>query len=125
MAPRKEDSLLANWKCLLAAVLVSLSPFQYGIDFSAIGGLQGMYTHWMTSQSTITDSGSHGRIPPGLRLQRSNDANRIQYHRRATAAHRVADDPWSDGIGGDGRSPSPVPGPQGLPLAGMLDHLRG
>ncbi|PSN59452.1 general substrate transporter [Corynespora cassiicola Philippines] len=35
-------SLLENWKCLLACTLVSMSPFQYGIDFGAIGGLQAM-----------------------------------------------------------------------------------
>lgn len=42
MPQRKEDTLLGNWRCVLAALLVSLSPFQYGIDFSAIGGLQAM-----------------------------------------------------------------------------------
>ncbi|PNS21008.1 hypothetical protein CAC42_3345 [Sphaceloma murrayae] len=31
-----------NLKCLLAIVLVSLCPFQYGIDFGIIGGLQAM-----------------------------------------------------------------------------------
>ena len=35
-------TLLSNWKCLLACTLVSMSPFQYGIDFGAIGGLQAM-----------------------------------------------------------------------------------
>ncbi|CAI6332850.1 unnamed protein product [Periconia digitata] len=34
--------LVENWKCLLACTLVSMSPFQYGIDFGAIGGLQAM-----------------------------------------------------------------------------------
>ncbi|KAF2787544.1 MFS monosaccharide transporter-like protein [Melanomma pulvis-pyrius CBS 109.77] len=34
--------LLENWKCLLACTLVSMSPFQYGIDFGLIGGLQAM-----------------------------------------------------------------------------------
>jgi hypothetical protein len=36
------SGLLENWKCLLACTLVSMSPFQYGIDFGAIGGLQAM-----------------------------------------------------------------------------------
>lgn len=36
------SSLLSNWKCILACTLVSMSPFQYGIDFGAIGGLQAM-----------------------------------------------------------------------------------
>lgn len=34
--------LRENWKCLIACTLVSMSPFQYGIDFGAIGGLQAM-----------------------------------------------------------------------------------
>lgn len=34
--------LRENWKCILACTLVSMSPFQYGIDFGAIGGLQAM-----------------------------------------------------------------------------------
>ena len=39
---RREDTLLANWKCMLACILVSMSPFQYGIDFGLIGGIQAM-----------------------------------------------------------------------------------
>ncbi|EME86148.1 uncharacterized protein MYCFIDRAFT_194288 [Pseudocercospora fijiensis CIRAD86] len=42
MAPKNYDSLLVNWKCLLACVLVSMCPFQYGIDFGLIAGLQAM-----------------------------------------------------------------------------------
>jgi MFS transporter, SP family, sugar:H+ symporter len=42
MAPTNFDSLRANWKCALACILVSLSPFQYGIDFGLIGGIQAM-----------------------------------------------------------------------------------
>lgn len=37
-----KNGLLQNWRCLLACTLVSMSPFQYGIDFGAIGGLQAM-----------------------------------------------------------------------------------
>ncbi|KAF1836257.1 general substrate transporter [Decorospora gaudefroyi] len=40
--PDLTSSLLSNWKCLMACTLVSMSPFQYGIDFGAIGGLQAM-----------------------------------------------------------------------------------
>ncbi|USP78248.1 general substrate transporter [Curvularia clavata] len=40
--PDLNSSLLSNWKCLVACTLVSMSPFQYGIDFGAIGGLQAM-----------------------------------------------------------------------------------
>lgn len=31
-----------HWKCLLACFLLSLSPFQYGVDFGLIGGMQAM-----------------------------------------------------------------------------------
>jgi hypothetical protein len=34
--------LKEHWKCLAACTLVSLCPFQYGIDFGLIGGLQAM-----------------------------------------------------------------------------------
>jgi SP family sugar:H+ symporter-like MFS transporter len=40
--PEVTTGLLQNWKCVLACTLVSMSPFQYGIDFGAIGGLQAM-----------------------------------------------------------------------------------
>ncbi|KAH7132549.1 general substrate transporter [Dendryphion nanum] len=36
------NGLLENWKCIIACTLVSMSPFQYGIDFGLIGGLQAM-----------------------------------------------------------------------------------
>lgn len=42
MAPKNYDSLRANWKCALACILISLSPFQYGLDFGLIGGIQAM-----------------------------------------------------------------------------------
>jgi len=31
-----------HWKCMLACILVSMSQFQYGIDFGLIGGMQAM-----------------------------------------------------------------------------------
>lgn len=42
MANEKTLGLKAHWKCLLACVLVSMSPFQYGMDFSLIGSMQAM-----------------------------------------------------------------------------------
>jgi len=42
MAQVKDDSLGRHWKCILACVLVSMSPFQYGVDFGLIGGMQAM-----------------------------------------------------------------------------------
>jgi len=37
-----DESLRANWKCLVACGLVSMASFQYGIDFGLIAGLQAM-----------------------------------------------------------------------------------
>jgi len=42
MAPRKEDTIAANWRCFVACGIIIMSPFQYGIDFGLIGGLQAM-----------------------------------------------------------------------------------
>jgi hypothetical protein len=42
MSDSQKDSALTHWKCLLACTLVSMCPFQYGIDFGIIGGLQAM-----------------------------------------------------------------------------------
>ncbi|ETI22294.1 hypothetical protein G647_06367 [Cladophialophora carrionii CBS 160.54] len=42
MASSQSDSLAANWKCLLACLLIAMGPFQYGVDFGLIAGIQAM-----------------------------------------------------------------------------------
>jgi len=42
MAPSRQDTVAANWRVFVACGLISLSPFQYGVDFGLIGGLQAM-----------------------------------------------------------------------------------
>ncbi|KAH8683681.1 general substrate transporter [Ilyonectria robusta] len=42
MAVGKEDTIRANWRCFIACGIIVLSPFQYGLDFGLIGGLQAM-----------------------------------------------------------------------------------
>lgn len=42
MAEGKEDTIRANWRCFIACGIIVLSPFQYGLDFGLIGGLQAM-----------------------------------------------------------------------------------
>ncbi|KXX80313.1 putative glucose transporter rco-3 [Madurella mycetomatis] len=37
-----EESWKGHWKCFLACGIIVLSPFQYGVDFGLIGGLQAM-----------------------------------------------------------------------------------
>jgi hypothetical protein len=82
------NGLLENWKCLLACTLVSMSPFQYGIDFGAIGGLQAMPgflqvrhtfpTHNNTKLNNPTRS-SATKIPPsqedGTSLPNANNSS--------------------------------------------------
>ncbi|KAL1619831.1 hypothetical protein SLS54_006429 [Diplodia seriata] len=42
MTSPKEESLWAHWKMFLACFLITMCPFQYGLDFGLIGGLQAM-----------------------------------------------------------------------------------
>lgn len=42
MAEAKQYGLKDHWKCAVACLLISMSPFQYGVDFSLIGPLQAM-----------------------------------------------------------------------------------
>lgn len=39
---QQHAEMRAHWKSLFASTLVSLSSFQYGLDFGIIGGLQAM-----------------------------------------------------------------------------------
>ncbi|KUI57776.1 putative glucose transporter rco-3 [Cytospora mali] len=39
---RRNYGIKDHWKCLAACTLVSMCPFQYGLDFGLIGGLQAM-----------------------------------------------------------------------------------
>lgn len=42
MTTEEMYSIRDHWKCLAACTLVSMCPFQYGLDFGLIGGLQAM-----------------------------------------------------------------------------------
>lgn len=42
MANSQAGGMKGYWKCALAVFLVSMSPFQYGVDFGLIGGVQAM-----------------------------------------------------------------------------------
>ncbi|KAI1453221.1 general substrate transporter [Annulohypoxylon moriforme] len=42
MAIKDDETIRAHWRCFMACGLMVLSPFQYGIDFGLIGGLQAM-----------------------------------------------------------------------------------
>ncbi len=53
----KEESLLAQWRCILACGVMILFPFQYGLDFGLIGGLQAMvyFLRVITEPHTVED----------------------------------------------------------------------
>lgn len=38
----EKHTIKSHWKCLAACTLMSMCPFQYGLDFGLIGGLQAM-----------------------------------------------------------------------------------
>ena len=42
MASKKDETWKDHWKCFIACGIIVLSPFQYGVDFGLIGGLQAM-----------------------------------------------------------------------------------
>jgi len=44
MAPTTvdNDTIRANWRCFVACGFMLVTPFQYGLDFGLIGGLQAM-----------------------------------------------------------------------------------
>jgi MFS transporter, SP family, sugar:H+ symporter len=42
VATEQKWSIKDHWKCLAACTMVSMCPFQYGLDFGLIGGLQAM-----------------------------------------------------------------------------------
>lgn len=39
---QEKNGLRVHWKSLAACSLISMSPFQYGVDFTMIGGFQAM-----------------------------------------------------------------------------------
>lgn len=42
MTVTKDEKFFSHWKMLIACSLLSMCPFQYGLDFGLIGGLQAM-----------------------------------------------------------------------------------
>lgn len=39
---QSKNGLRLHWKSLMACTLITMSPFQYGVDFTLIGGFQAM-----------------------------------------------------------------------------------
>ncbi|KAJ5933528.1 Maltose permease [Penicillium verhagenii] len=42
MSDQNKSGLRLHWKSLAACSLISMSPFQYGVDYTLIGGFQAM-----------------------------------------------------------------------------------
>ncbi|KAI9687670.1 MAG: hypothetical protein M1820_010401 [Bogoriella megaspora] len=61
----RSDDIRTNWKCLAACTLVSMCPFQYGIDFGLIGGLQAMVGFLKVFGHPDPDSPIGYNISPG------------------------------------------------------------
>lgn len=47
-------TLKDHWRAMVAIVLVSLSSFQYGLDFGIIGGLQAMVPFLKVRNLTVS-----------------------------------------------------------------------
>ena len=77
-----------HWKCLLACFLLCLSPFQYGVDFGLIGGMQAMvgFLKVCFGVSFALQSSQHGRysaiqsqrlLSAGISPLKSNSSSRL------------------------------------------------
>lgn len=63
MADSPPDTIRAHWRCFVACGIIVLSPFQYGLDFGLIGGLQAMPGFLKVSSRTrCTSSTGHPPI---------------------------------------------------------------
>ena len=90
-------SIKDHWKCLAACTLVSLCPFQYGIDFGLIGGLQAMVGFLRVC---LLPTASRSRVAnltitllsTDLWLRGRKRAGRVESFDRAPAAHFFAYD---------------------------------
>ena len=53
MVSATQESWRAHWKCFVACGIIVLCPFQYGVDFGLIGGLQAMKGFLMVGDPLI------------------------------------------------------------------------
>ena len=51
---RDQLGLKAHWKCVVACILVSMSSFQYGLDYALISGFQAMIPFLQVSKTHQT-----------------------------------------------------------------------
>lgn len=80
MPDQQEMGLKAHWKCMLAISLVTLSPFQYGLDFGIIGGLQAMVGFLEVNMSRLRSLQRRLLTTrSGLRKESAGDKARMEY----------------------------------------------
>ena len=58
----KALGLKDHWKAIIAMTLVSLSSFQYGLDFGIIGGLQAMVPFLEVSMRVLEREKENGKM---------------------------------------------------------------
>jgi hypothetical protein len=62
MTSPSKDTIRAHWKCFVACGIIVLSPFQYGLDFGLIGGLQAMPGFLKASGHSQGDPSHDGQV---------------------------------------------------------------
>lgn len=94
MAIKDKETIRNHWRCFVACGLMVLSPFQYGIDFGLIGGLQAMPGFLKVTVSSNHRSRLYANdAKTDLRPPSSKYSDRLEYIDRPTAANHVLDDP--------------------------------
>lgn len=61
MASKSDESWKAHIKCFIACGIIVLCPFQYGVDFGLIGGLQAMASFLKVCRPSSTTFESRSR----------------------------------------------------------------
>jgi hypothetical protein len=80
---KEEYGLRSQWKCMLACILVSMAPFQYGVDFGLIGPLQAMIGFLKVILISIP------KIPMATEYLTINRSSAIQTHPRPSAGTSI------------------------------------
>ena len=119
MAASEKDTIRAHWRCFLACGIAVLAPFQYGIDFGMIGGLQAMPGFLKVRRLVSIDPLPGRALTPraGLRLLFARD--RLEYRDDAPAVDLVAHDPGRIHQLRDGRLHGGQAGAKDVSVAGV------
>jgi hypothetical protein len=89
---RDNNGIRANWKCLAACTLISMSPFQYGVDFTLIGGFQAMIGFLKVYARIARDPVSDTKFDEGLWRTCPGHVHWMEYQLHTATADIFADD---------------------------------